>query len=480
MFTNTKPLHLALSGLATVGTTLAFSLLNAVVSAEWLSFANFIPVGTHQALALRPDEVYDRASPAVAFIESDNSVGSGIVVREDGLVLTNAHVVAGNEEVTVTINNQRHRGIVLGFASEGLDLAVIQIQGGGDFPTIRFADPGSVRVGQSVFAIGSPFGLQGTLTTGIVSRIDRERGFIQTDAAINPGNSGGPLLNEDAELIGINTSIFDPRASSGGQAGSLGIGFAIPVDQAQTFLVAAQSGTAAQTAQTPSILSDSGVASLAFNSTVQGRLDRNSSVLPADNSYFNAYTFAGTAGQQVVIDMASTDLNPYLILLAPNGAPLAQDDDGGGGGNSRLAVTLPDSGTYTILANSFSSGEEGDYSLVLAAASNQQQQQNNLLLQIEGVLGQGSPTLQDGSLYGEHTFQGRAGQTVTISLESNDFDTYLILLGPDNQVVAENDDLASNTLNSGMTITLSASGTYRVIANAYDSSGTGRYLLTVR
>lgn len=484
MFMKTHLLRLASSSFAVMGTTLGFTLLSVAVPAQELGNLGLV-VGMQHALALKPDEVYEQAIASVVSIQSDNNVGSGILVTEDGMVLTNAHVVAGNDSVTVVTNDgSQYQGTVLGFASEGMDLAVVQIQGGDNFPTLQFANPSSVRVGQAVFAIGSPFGFQGTLTTGIVSRVDRERGLIQTDAAINPGNSGGPLLNENAELIGINTSIYDPRAGNSGQAGSLGIGFAIPVSQVEAFLASVQNGSAAPTAQVQSpLVSDSTIQSLALNSSVAGRLDRNSEVLPADNSYFNAYVFEGRTGQQVVIDMTSSQLNPYLILLAPNGTPLAQDDDSGGGTSSRVAVTLPDNGTYIILANSYGSGEVGSYELALATATNSAtttQPRNQSLLQTEGTLSQNSPTLQDGSYYAEHTFQGNAGQTITISLESSDFDTYLILLGPDDQVVAENDDATSSTLNSSLTVTLPTSGTYRVIANAYDSSGIGRYLLTVR
>lgn len=474
---NTKFLRLACSGSAVVGTALGLSLLNAVAPVELLSLTNWGQPSL--ALAQDAESVYAEVSSAVVSIETDNATGSGSIISSDGLVLTNAHVVGESQTVTViAADGTRYSGDVIGYGQSGLDLAVIQIAGGDDFPTVRIADADSVRPGQQVFAIGNPFGrFQGSITQGIVSRLDREQGLIQTDASINPGNSGGPLLNRQGELIGVNTAIFAPRGSEG----NIGIGFAIPVEQISPFLAAVEQGSAPQTAQEQSPFAGEGrgVQTLALNSQVQDSLDGNSGILPADNSYFNAYSFEGSAGQQVVIDMASNEFNPYLILLTPNGVALAQDDDSGGGGNSQLNVTLPDSGTYIILANSYAPGETGNYLLQLAAASANTQQSQSIL-QTEGILNGGSPTLQDGSFYEEHSFQGDAGQTVTISLESNEFDTYLILLGPNDQLLAENDDAASGTHNSTLTITLPITGTYRVIANAYEPSEQGRYLLTVR
>jgi serine protease Do len=152
--------------------------------------------------------------------------GSGFIVREDGLIVTNNHVIQGADKLTVTLSNgEKRQGRVIG-ADPGTDLAVVKIEGKG-LPTLKFADGSHLRVGQYVLAVGSPLGLQQTVTTGILSAINRDIslnarvGFLQTDAAINPGNSGGPLLNMKGEVVGVNTAI-----AARGQ----GIGFAIPVD----------------------------------------------------------------------------------------------------------------------------------------------------------------------------------------------------------------------------------------------------------
>jgi serine protease Do len=156
-------------------------------------------------------------------------VGSGFVVSADGVVLTNAHVVDGADEVTVTLVDKREfKARVLG-SDRRTDVAVLKIDASG-LPTVRVGDVGQLKVGAWVVAIGSPFGFDSTVTAGIVSAKSRDTGdflpLIQTDVAINPGNSGGPLLNLKGEVVGINSQIY---SQSGG---FMGISFAIPIDEA--------------------------------------------------------------------------------------------------------------------------------------------------------------------------------------------------------------------------------------------------------
>jgi serine protease Do len=327
-------------------------------------------------------------------------------------------------------------------------------------------------VGQRAFAIGNPFGLQGTFTVGIVSRLDTERGLIQTDAAINPGNSGGPLLNNQGELIGVNTSIF----TTGDHGGSIGIGFAIATDQIQPFLTAIRNGSASTTATNPRGRQG---ARAVQDVTIDGRpivgqLDEDSNLL-ADNSYFNLYRFNGQAGQRISIEMLSQEIDSFLILVGPNQQDVGQDDDSAGNGNARIETTLPANGTYLILANSYAAGEQGRYELRLSALSSA----NPYLLQEVGQLSPSDNRLTDNSLYDEYWFEGRAGQRVLIRLSSSDFDTYLILFDSNGERLAENDDLANGNTNSEIVLTLPQSGRYHVIVNSYDDTGRGSYALTI-
>ncbi len=156
-------------------------------------------------------------------------LGSGFIVSSDGIVLTNAHVVDGADEVIVTLTDKREfKARIIGTDTR-TDVAVVKIEGSG-FPSVKIGDATKLRPGEWVMAIGSPFGLDNTVTAGIVSAKQRETGdflqLIQTDVAINPGNSGGPLLNLRGEVIGINSQIY---SRSGGY---MGISFAIPIDEA--------------------------------------------------------------------------------------------------------------------------------------------------------------------------------------------------------------------------------------------------------
>ena len=157
-------------------------------------------------------------------------VGSGFILSSDGFVLTNAHVVEGAEAVLVTLADKREfRARVVGTPDKRTDVAVLKIEATG-LPSVRIGDVNRLKVGEWVMAIGSPFGLENTVTAGIVSAKQRDTGdylsFIQTDVAINPGNSGGPLINLRGEVVGINSQIY---SRSGG---FMGISFAIPIDEA--------------------------------------------------------------------------------------------------------------------------------------------------------------------------------------------------------------------------------------------------------
>ncbi|MEM0934558.1 MAG: Do family serine endopeptidase [Pseudomonadota bacterium] len=160
-------------------------------------------------------------------------VGSGFIISEDGMIVTNSHVVDGADRVTVTLTDDRSFDAEVIGSDPLTDIALLKVEADEALPPVPFGASDAMRVGDEVIAVGNPFGLGGTVTTGIVSALSRNINagpyddFIQTDAAINRGNSGGPLFNAEGEVIGVNTAIF---SRSGG---SVGIGFAVPSDLAQ-------------------------------------------------------------------------------------------------------------------------------------------------------------------------------------------------------------------------------------------------------
>jgi serine protease Do len=161
--------------------------------------------------------------------EVPRGVGSGFIISPDGFVLTNAHVVEGADDVYVTLTDKREFKAKIIGVDKRTDVAVVKIDGS-NLPRLAIGDPQKMRVGEWVIAIGSPFGLENTVTAGIVSAKSRDTGdylqLIQTDVAVNPGNSGGPLINMRGEVIGINSQIY---SRSGGY---MGISFAVPIDEA--------------------------------------------------------------------------------------------------------------------------------------------------------------------------------------------------------------------------------------------------------
>lgn len=171
-------------------------------------------------------EGFAQPNPAPA-----RGAGSGFIVSEDGYILTNAHVVADADSVTVRLTDRREFTAEVIGADRGTDVAVIKIDAN-DLPTVQIGDASALSPGQWVLAIGSPFGLENSATAGIVSATARALGggsyvpFIQTDVAVNPGNSGGPLFNLDGEVVGINSMIFSQTG------GYMGLSFAIPIDVA--------------------------------------------------------------------------------------------------------------------------------------------------------------------------------------------------------------------------------------------------------
>jgi serine protease Do len=246
--------------------TAAAALTAALISTSALTVA---PSAAHAVPAGGYADLVEQVSPAVVFIEVTakaqkmsgalpknlpeelrrrfegmtpeggaprQGLGSGFIISDDGQIVTNHHVVAGAESVNVKLADGRSFDAEVIGSDEMTDIALLKITADVDLPKVDFGTSETLRVGDEVVAVGNPFGLGGTVTSGIISALSRDirsgpfDDFIQTDAAINRGNSGGPLFNNDGDVIGVNTAIISP----GG--GSVGIGFAVPSDLVQTIV----------------------------------------------------------------------------------------------------------------------------------------------------------------------------------------------------------------------------------------------------
>lgn len=181
--------------------------------------------------------VYEKITPAIVSIDAQLpdgvSSGTGSIISSNGVILTSSHVIEGSSDIDVTTASGKvYKAEVVSILGKNNDLALLKIDAKEPLSTIKLGDSEGIKVGQKVLAIGNPFGFSGTLTEGIVSRIDYVKNKIQTDAAINPGNSGGPLLNSSGEVIGISQSIYNPDNNRS----NIGIGFAVPVNSAKEFI----------------------------------------------------------------------------------------------------------------------------------------------------------------------------------------------------------------------------------------------------
>jgi putative serine protease PepD len=207
--------------------------------------------------SLSARDIYRQAADSVAYITArqaqGSATGTGFVVDADGLIVTNEHVVDGSSDITVKLGDGKaQRADVVG-QDKSTDLALLKIDTGeAKLTPLKLADSSKVQIGDATFAIGNPFGLEDTLTTGVVSATERQisapdgfsiNGVLQTDAALNPGNSGGPLLNDQGEVIGVNSQIESSSSGNGSSAGSnTGVGFAIPSNTVRKVIASLQEG----------------------------------------------------------------------------------------------------------------------------------------------------------------------------------------------------------------------------------------------
>lgn len=181
--------------------------------------------------------VYAKINPAIVAVDTQLddgiSCGTGCIINKNGTILTSAHILEDGREIIVTTSDGKdYKASIIKKLGEKKDIALLKISVPYNLKTVKLGDSSKIKVGEYVLAIGNPFGFKGTLTQGIISRIDYSKNRIQTDAAINPGSSGGPLLNTKGEIIGINQAIYNPDNN----ISNIGIGFATPINLVKEYM----------------------------------------------------------------------------------------------------------------------------------------------------------------------------------------------------------------------------------------------------
>ena len=455
-----KLVRLALTGLiatqAAIATTVVseFALTTPGIDSTRAAFA--------KNERLSAQEIYRKASPAVVYVETEGGTGSGVIIQSNGLIVTNAHVVQGAEQVTVELSDGRKflAKVLSQGSTKCLDLAVLKIQAT-KLPTITFAAMGSVQQGQDVFAIGYPKGIKpSSITGGMVSNAISDRGEIQTNVTLNPGNSGGALLNDHGELLGISTK---------GRVDATGINYAIAADKVQALLQALKQGVSPTLGQfliPATSRSNVSLAKLALNGVKSnGTLQRNANLVCGDESRADIYTFEGEADQPIEISMSSAQIGSYLVVLAPNGQVIAKQQSDEHSDTATILTKLPEDGIYTVVANAQRPEQLGAYQL----------QANIPILVEQGRLTPSSPRLDDGSPYSSYSFTGKANQAIMLTLHQFDFDPYLIVLDSEGKKVAG----GKANRQSRIKIQLPKDGSYTLIVSTVKPSDRGQFAFSV-
>ena len=318
-------------------------------------FSQWIPQSIKQTSVLaqsvevkEASQIFAEVNPAVVTVKiGSGQHGSGFIVSGDGLIITNAHVVDEAPSVVTVMfaDGSQASADVIGFAEGGLDLAALQIYPTETLPTVTLAQPNSTKVGEQVFALGTPLEteFQNSFTQGNVTRIAQDEfNTIQHDAAIFGGNSGGPLLNNK------------------------GLNFAIPVDKLMLFITAVEQQQVSPVSTLPEKEEGVELAELPLN----GQSVADS--LSAENNA-SMYLFEGLAGQQITIDMVSEEINSALELykvqispdkkMKPQYKVTANDDYSPGNFDARIETTLEEDGLYLVIAQSVHQGEYGAFNL---------------------------------------------------------------------------------------------------------------------
>ncbi len=316
-------------------------------------------------------KLFEKSKDAVVKIKTTGGTGSGFVISKNGLVVTNTHVVKNDEsqvsaKVKVTLTDGTELAANVLGTSRYQDLALISIPNQSKLNSLKLAKPESIRVGQNVYVIGSPFGIENIFTAGILNKIDKAESVLFHDARINSGNSGGPLIDSRGEVIGVNTAIY-ARDRQGSSVKNTAIGVAISVDRVNE-MIAAYKGKLPNFVSIDRIDKRTKSLELPTNGTAIAASFKSGDDIDDRNIYYHDYSFRAKANQRLTVEMNSEQVDPVLILyfIGAGAEPkkISENNDiSPKDTNSKISIVLLQDGIYLVKAKTFQPGETGNYQI---------------------------------------------------------------------------------------------------------------------
>ena len=430
--------------------------------------------------------------------------GTGFFVTE-GYVLTARHVLEDAAGCRIEMSDGQQMRCSVAASDSVKDVAMLTVPGTPPV-TLRWGSSEAMKDGDDVTVISNPLGeLPGTVSRGIISasRVVNGTKLLQISAAISHGSSGAPVLNSRGQVIGIVRSTIEQGQSLNfatatdairnlnNDAGAVAEGQALLSSKT---VIAASAGAGAARVSPGTAVS---LPQISIGQTITGTLSGSDSLYP-DTTYFKMYQFMTTPGREITIDLSSNDFDPVLIIRGEGLAKSIVNDDGGPGCASRVSQAFLSSGPYRILVNTTKPPirQTGRFTLSISDGSKtvQDSSENDCTIgnrtashsidvgqSQEGALSRSDVLLNSDSTYAQPwTIQGRAGQTITIDLESDDFDAYLFLRGPGIAGGRDfQDDDSGGNCHARLTATFPQTGAYEIVVNSQEHYATGAFTLSV-
>jgi serine protease Do len=398
------------------------------------------------------NEIYQKVQPSIVYItaklKNGMSQGSGVIINADGLLVTNAHVIEGSNKITVELSDGRsiRAEVVSRGHGECNDLALLRLPNQTNLPALKFANLNDSQIGHTVFSIGFPQDTKpASITEGIISNIHTQQGLLQTSAFTIGGSSGGALVNEKGELLGINTFIWKNSSFA----------FAININRVQLLTQAIQQNLTPTLGRYVLSNSNSPINLEANGIAIEGDLAQNDALVCSDQSAADIYTFHAEANQSVILEMSSDALNPYMMLLGPDGQLLAESEQGEDK-TTRLYGKIPAKGTYTIVANSQKANQQGRYAIRAVTP----------MLLHQGKLSAGGTQT--------YSFSGVANQQIAIDVNGQGFQPHIQLVDSTQRI------LWAGKWDATVELTLPQNGAYHLIVSTDDQKKGGEFLAIVQ